>query len=87
MRKLPYIFHALVMLFGAFTEMYMLLSFTLFVSFDWTLAGVKNICSNERLKSHAMSTTQGNLASPKGIGNLKDEPDHLLVLVHGIMAR
>lgn len=33
-----------------------------------------------------MSTTQGNVASPKGIYNLKDEPDHLLVLVHGILA-
>lgn len=34
-----------------------------------------------------MSTTQGNLASPKGIVNSKDEPEHLLVLVHGILAR
>lgn len=33
-----------------------------------------------------MSTTQGNVASPKGIYYLKDEPDHLLVLVHGILA-
>lgn len=48
---------------------------------------MNNICSNQRLKSHAMSTTQGNLASSKGMANLKDEPDHLLVLVHGIMAR
>lgn len=34
-----------------------------------------------------MSTTQGNVGSPRGIVNVKDEPDHLLVLVHGILAR
>ena len=33
------------------------------------------------------TTTQGNAASSKGIVNAKNEPDHLLVLVHGIMAR
>uniref|UniRef100_A0A5B7APM6 DUF676 domain-containing protein n=1 Tax=Davidia involucrata TaxID=16924 RepID=A0A5B7APM6_DAVIN len=33
-----------------------------------------------------MSTTQGSFASPRGIFNVKDEPDHLLVLVHGILA-
>ncbi|KAL7243583.1 hypothetical protein ACSBR1_015894 [Camellia fascicularis] len=32
-----------------------------------------------------MSTTQENVASPRGITNVKDEPDHLLVLVHGIL--
>lgn len=32
------------------------------------------------------TTTQGNAASSKGIVNAKNEPDHLLVLVHGIMA-
>uniref|UniRef100_A0A5B7AKN2 DUF676 domain-containing protein n=2 Tax=Davidia involucrata TaxID=16924 RepID=A0A5B7AKN2_DAVIN len=33
-----------------------------------------------------MSTTKGSFASPRGIINVKDEPDHLLVLVHGILA-
>lgn len=33
-----------------------------------------------------MGTTQGNVASPKRVSNVKDEPDHLLVLVHGILA-
>lgn len=33
------------------------------------------------------TTTQGNFGSSRGIANAKDEPDHLLVLVHGIMAR
>lgn len=32
-----------------------------------------------------MSTAQGT--SPRGNINVKDEPDHLLVLVHGIMGR
>lgn len=34
-----------------------------------------------------MSTTQGNIASPRGIVKMEDQPDHLLVLVHGILAR
>ncbi|XP_052179475.1 uncharacterized protein LOC127792881 isoform X3 [Diospyros lotus] len=33
-----------------------------------------------------MSTTEGNVASPKGNANVIDKPDHLLVLVHGILA-
>ncbi|OVA13285.1 protein of unknown function DUF676 [Macleaya cordata] len=31
-------------------------------------------------------STQRNVATPKGITKLKDKPDHLLVLVHGILA-
>lgn len=34
-----------------------------------------------------MGTTQGNGTSPRASALVKDEPDHLLVLVHGIMAR
>lgn len=33
-----------------------------------------------------MSTTQPNIASLKGFSNVNDEPDHLVVLVHGILA-
>ncbi|KAL0310630.1 UNVERIFIED_CONTAM: putative lipase [Sesamum angustifolium] len=33
-----------------------------------------------------MNTSQSNLASPGGIVNMEDKPDHLLVLVHGILA-
>ncbi|KAL0321289.1 UNVERIFIED_CONTAM: putative lipase ROG1 [Sesamum radiatum] len=33
-----------------------------------------------------MNTSQSNLASPRGIVNMEDKPDHLLVLVHGILA-
>ncbi|WVZ25704.1 hypothetical protein V8G54_004248 [Vigna mungo] len=41
---------------------------------------------HQGLSAHAMSTvTHGNSIS--SIGNLKNDPDHLLVLVHGILAR
>ncbi|XP_057797592.1 lipid droplet phospholipase 1-like isoform X5 [Salvia miltiorrhiza] len=57
-------------------------------------SGLKNILTNQNLKAQAMSTSQGNLdpnlaskvASPRGIVNTEDRPDHLLVLVHGILA-
>ncbi|KAK7369118.1 hypothetical protein VNO80_11152 [Phaseolus coccineus] len=40
---------------------------------------------HQSLNAHAMSTvTHGNSIS--SIGNLKNDPDHLLVLVHGILA-
>ncbi|KAK0579682.1 hypothetical protein LWI29_029773 [Acer saccharum] len=46
-----------------------------------------NNWKHQGLRAHAMSTTtQGNFASSRGILNGKNEPDHLLVLVHGIMA-
>ncbi|KAI9198482.1 hypothetical protein LWI28_016647 [Acer negundo] len=48
--------------------------------------GINN-WKHQGLKAHAMSTTtQGHFASSRGILNGKNEPDHLLVLVHGIMA-
>lgn len=34
-----------------------------------------------------MSATTGNFGSSIVIGNEKNKPDHLLVLVHGILAR
>ncbi|KAL3524757.1 hypothetical protein ACH5RR_013129 [Cinchona calisaya] len=49
-------------------------------------SGIKKIWKHQSFRAHAMSTAQGNVASPKGIYTLKDEPDHLLVLVHGILA-
>ncbi|CDP12796.1 unnamed protein product [Coffea canephora] len=48
--------------------------------------GIKKIWKHQGFRAHAMSSTQSNVASPKGIYKLKDEPDHLLVLVHGILA-
>ncbi|KAF3452106.1 hypothetical protein FNV43_RR08203 [Rhamnella rubrinervis] len=50
-------------------------------------SGTNNNWRSQGLKAQTMSTTtQGNFGSSRGIANAKDEPDHLLVLVHGIMA-
>ncbi|PIN13045.1 putative alpha/beta hydrolase [Handroanthus impetiginosus] len=51
-----------------------------------TFSGMKNICKQLSVRAQAMSTSQGNLASPRGVVNMEDKPDHLLVLVHGILA-
>ncbi|XP_021723726.1 uncharacterized protein LOC110691094 isoform X2 [Chenopodium quinoa] len=45
---------------------------------------VNDSWQNQRFESHAMSTTAGN--KPSSIVNGERGPDHLLVLVHGIMA-
>ncbi|XP_042489080.1 putative lipase YDR444W [Macadamia integrifolia] len=64
-------------------------------SFDHRQGFSSNFCNSSGLKIgskhssfriQAMSTTQGNVATPKGVAKLTDEPDHLLVLVHGILA-
>lgn len=53
----------------------------------WISAGI-NSWRQQGLRAHAMSTTtQGHFALSRGILNGKNEPDHLLVLVHGILAR
>ncbi|KAF3952003.1 hypothetical protein CMV_022398 [Castanea mollissima] len=51
-------------------------------------SGTSNSWRHQGLKAQAMGTTTqwGNVASTKHIANGKNEPDHLLVLVHGIMA-
>ncbi|XP_042010440.1 uncharacterized protein LOC121759019 isoform X1 [Salvia splendens] len=46
---------------------------------------LKGIWKHHSLKAQAMSTTQGDLSSSTAMINLEDKPDHLLVLVHGIM--
>ncbi|KAK4440044.1 putative lipase ROG1 [Sesamum alatum] len=48
-------------------------------------SGVKSIWKRKSLKAEAMSKTQGNLSSPRIIINVEDKPEHLLVLVHGIL--
>lgn len=49
--------------------------------------GINNIKNQQDLRGLTMSTTtQGNIFSPRRFGNVKEEPDHLLVLVHGIVA-
>ncbi|MBA0598669.1 hypothetical protein Gorai_008424, partial [Gossypium raimondii] len=46
-----------------------------------------NLNFSSGLRAQAMSTTtQGGFAAAGRIGNGKNEPDHLLVLVHGILA-
>ncbi|KAG9159476.1 hypothetical protein Leryth_011019 [Lithospermum erythrorhizon] len=55
-------------------------------SWNWiSFLGVQNILKSESLKAHAMNATQGNVVSPRSSIRLNEEPDHLLVLVHGIM--
>ncbi|KAI3698246.1 hypothetical protein L6452_31359 [Arctium lappa] len=57
--------------------------------FSWTFSncfGINGIWKHNILRAQAMSTTQGNLTSPRCANGVKDEPDHLLVLVHGIYA-
>ncbi|KAL7089128.1 hypothetical protein ACP275_13G169900 [Erythranthe tilingii] len=46
---------------------------------------VKNIWKCRSLKAQSMSITQGNVSSPTIVINVEDKPDHLVVLVHGIM--
>ncbi|KAJ4975368.1 hypothetical protein NE237_000474 [Protea cynaroides] len=48
--------------------------------------GLRISSKHSSLRVEAMSTTQGNVATHEGVAKLKDEPDHLLVLVHGILA-
>ncbi|XP_015874486.3 putative lipase YDR444W isoform X2 [Ziziphus jujuba] len=50
-------------------------------------SGTNNSWRNQGLRAQAMgTTTQGKFGSSKGVANAEDEPDHLLVLVHGILA-
>ncbi|KAI3676608.1 hypothetical protein L1987_86219 [Smallanthus sonchifolius] len=51
--------------------------------------GISNIWRHQTLRAQAMSTaqTKGSFTSPRCANGVKDEePDHLLVLVHGIYA-
>ncbi|KAL5576547.1 hypothetical protein UlMin_018246 [Ulmus minor] len=50
-------------------------------------SGTNNSWRNQALRAQAMfTTTRGNFGSSRGITNERNEPDHLLVLVHGILA-
>ncbi|GMJ14173.1 UP9 [Hibiscus trionum] len=50
-------------------------------------SGTNSNWKHQGLRAQAMSTTtQGDFAASNRIGNGKNEPDHLLVLVHGILA-
>ncbi|KAK6150004.1 hypothetical protein DH2020_017529 [Rehmannia glutinosa] len=50
-----------------------------------TFSGIKSIWKLQSFTAKAMTTTQGNLSSPGAMINDEVKPDHLLVLVHGIM--
>ncbi|KAF5947488.1 hypothetical protein HYC85_013445 [Camellia sinensis] len=54
--------------------------------FCCNFSGINKILKHQSLRAQAMSTTQGNFALARGITTVKNEPDHLLVLVHGILA-
>ncbi|KAL0407424.1 UNVERIFIED_CONTAM: hypothetical protein Slati_4056300 [Sesamum latifolium] len=55
-------------------------------SFAFVAPCLKYIWKHQSHRALAMNTSQSNLASPRGIVNMEDKPDHLLVLVHGILA-
>ncbi|CAN6546300.1 unnamed protein product [Malus baccata var. baccata] len=48
-------------------------------------SGIYSSWRNQGLRAQAM-TSQGNFGSSRDIANAEEKPDHLLVLVHGIMA-
>ncbi|XP_077251129.1 hydrolase-like protein family isoform X2 [Tasmannia lanceolata] len=50
------------------------------------ISGVNSSWKNTSFKAQSMNTAQGNVVAPKVISKFKHEPDHLLVLVHGIFA-
>lgn len=53
---------------------------------ELALTGVNNIWKRQSLRAQAMSNIHGGILSSNGILKVKDEPEHLLVLVHGILA-
>ncbi|WMV15869.1 hypothetical protein MTR67_009254 [Solanum verrucosum] len=52
----------------------------------FVLEWINNICRSQSFRAHAMGTTEGSVMSPKVLMDTGDEPEHLLVLVHGILA-
>ncbi|CAM8991526.1 unnamed protein product [Rhodiola kirilowii] len=49
-------------------------------------SGINSSRASRDLKAQAMSTIPGNLSPSSGFKHAQDKPDHLLVLVHGILA-
>ncbi|GER24497.1 alpha/beta-Hydrolases superfamily protein [Striga asiatica] len=50
-----------------------------------TFSGIRSIWKHQSFKALAMTTTEGNFSSPRAMAKDEVKPDHLLVLVHGIM--
>ncbi|KVI01025.1 protein of unknown function DUF676, lipase-like protein [Cynara cardunculus var. scolymus] len=48
--------------------------------------GINSLWKHHIHRAQAMTITKGNIASSRCANGVKDEPDHLLVLVHGIYA-
>ncbi|KAL6567361.1 hypothetical protein OROGR_001029 [Orobanche gracilis] len=48
-------------------------------------SGIKSIWKHQSIKAQAMTTAEENLSSPVAMMDDEVKPDHLLVLVHGIM--
>ncbi|PHU09337.1 Reticulon-like protein B5 [Capsicum chinense] len=49
--------------------------------------GINNMWRSQSFGAHAMSTTKGSMMPPKALLDIEDGPEHLLVLVHDILAR
>lgn len=54
---------------------------------DSACAGPDSIRSELNFRLQIMSTSRESVKASKDISKLKNGPDHLLVLVHGILAR
>ncbi|KAK1375417.1 DUF676 domain-containing protein [Heracleum sosnowskyi] len=57
--------------------------------FSWNISKIKGInifLKSQGSSAQALSMSQGNVASPQSLNHVNNEPDHLLVLVHGILA-
>ncbi|PHU19659.1 60S ribosomal protein L26-1 [Capsicum chinense] len=48
---------------------------------------INNMWRSQSFRAHAMSTTGRRVMPPKTLLDTEDGPEHLLVLVHGILAR
>ncbi|KAG9446820.1 hypothetical protein H6P81_012948 [Aristolochia fimbriata] len=60
-------------------------AFSTFCVTYWT-SGMNTTGRSTSLRIQAMTTTEANVAAPKEVLKSKYDPDHLLVLVHGILA-
>lgn len=54
---------------------------------DSVCAGLDSTRSKLNFRFHIMSTSRESVSASKDMSKLKNGPDHLLVLVHGILAR
>lgn len=50
-------------------------------------AGINSFWRNRSLRAQVMSSTERSVLSPSWLLDMEDKPEHLLVLVHGILAR